>query len=387
MTGGSVIGPAGLPAPMAGDEDRWARVALARVAESGDRALAAEVAEQGAVMVLRRVADGTSPLPWVERYRARVPDVDLARLHASASAVGARVVCPGDEEWPPSVDLLSELDGATSGPPLVLWVRGPLHLADAAKRAVAVVGARAATEYGREVATQLGFDLAERGVSVVSGAAYGIDGAAHRGALAAGGVTVAVLGCGIDRAYPSGHDRLIAQIAAQGLVISESPPGAPPSRTRFLTRNRLIAALSDGVVIVEAALRSGALNTVNWATQLSRQTMAVPGPVTSPLSAGAHRCVIDRDARLVTDAADVLELVGAAGEAMQDARRAPVSERDRLPPAAAAVLDALPTRAPRDAGQLAVAAGVPLGVAIGALGQLQADGWVTRDANGWRRAR
>lgn len=375
-----------LLAPMAGDKERWARVALARVAESGDRALAAEVAEHGAVRVLGRVAAGTLALPWVERYRARMPDVDLEQLQALGDAVEARLVCAGDKEWPPQLDVLAELDGATSGPPLVLWVRGPLHLKDVVARAVAIVGARAATEYGREVATQLGFDLAERGVTVVSGAAYGIDAAAHRGALAAGGTTVAVLGCGIDRVYPPGHDRLIAQIARDGIVISESPPGSPPSRTRFLTRNRLIAALSDGVVVVEAAVRSGALNTVSWATQLSRQTMAVPGPVTSPLSVGAHRCVIDRNARLVTDAADVLELVGTAGESLQDVRRGEVTERDRLPPAVAAVLDALPTRAPRDAGQLAVAAGVPLGVAIAALGQLNAEGWVVRAASGWRRA-
>lgn len=373
--------------PMGGDDERWARVALARLAESGDRALTAEVAEHGPVAVLGRVADGTSKLPWVERYRARIPDVDLPRLRALGAAAGARLVCPTDAEWPAALDLLGELEGATSGPPLVLWVRGPLRLTQVVQRAVAVVGSRAATEYGREVATRLGFDLAERGVTVVSGAAYGIDGAAHRGALAAAGATIAVLGCGIDRAYPAGHDRLIATIAAAGLVISESPPGTPPSRTRFLTRNRLIAALSAGVVVVEAAIRSGALNTVNWASQLSLQTMAVPGPVTSPQSAGAHRCVIDRDARLVTDAADVLELVCSAGESTQDVRRAPVSDRDRLPPAVAAVLEALPTRAARDAGQLAVAAGVPLNVAIGALGQLQADGWVARDANGWRRAR
>lgn len=370
---------------VAGDEERWARVALARVVEAGDRALAAAVAEYGPVRVLGQVADGTLRLPWVERYRARLAEVDLVRLRALGERVSARLVCPGDEEWPPGVDLLAELDGATSGPPLVLWVRGPRDLADVVSRGVAVVGSRAATDYGREVAAQLGFDLAERGVTVVSGAAYGIDGAAHRGALAAGGATVAVLGCGIDRAYPSGHDRLLRQIADEGLVLSESPPGAPPSRNRFLTRNRLIAVLSHGVVVVEAALRSGALNTASWAAQLSREVMAVPGPVTSPLSAGAHRCVIERNARLVTDAADVLELVGSAGEGMQEVRRAPSTNRDRLPAAVAAVLEALPARAPRDAGQLAVAAGVPLDAAIAALGQLQAEGWVRRGPSGWHR--
>lgn len=374
-----------LLAPVAGDEERWARVALARVAEAGDRALAAAVTERGPVRVLGELMDGSLEVPWVERYRARVPEVDVVRLRAHGERVGAHLVCPGDEEWPAALDVLAELDGPTSGPPLVLWLRGPLCLADATARGVAVVGARAATEYGREVAAQLGYDLAEHGATVVSGAAYGIDGAAHRGALAAGGATVAVLGCGIDRPYPSGHDRLIREIAENGLVVSESPPGTPPSRNRFLTRNRLIAALSRGVVVVEAAIRSGALNTASWAAQLSREVMAVPGPVTSPLSAGSHRCVIDRDARLVTDAADVLELVGPAGVGLQGRRRAPENDRDRLPPAAAAVLEALPARAARDAGQLAVTAGVPLDAAIAALGQLQAGGWVQRDADGWRR--
>lgn len=373
-----------LLAPVEGDAERWARVSLARVAEAGDQALAAAVAEHGPVEVLGQVVDGALGTPWSERYRARVADVDLDRLRALSERVQARLVCPGDDEWPTALDVLTELDGATAGPPLVLWVRGPLRLADVTSRGVAVVGARAATEYGREVAAQLGYDLAERGATVVSGAAYGIDGAAHRGALAAGGATVAVLGCGIDRPYPSGHDRLIRQIAENGLVVSESPPGTPPSRNRFLTRNRLIAALSRGVVVVEAAIRSGALNTASWAAQLSREVMAVPGPVTSPLSAGAHRCVIDRDARLVTDAADVLELVGPAGVGLQGRRRAPENDRDRLPPAAAAVLEALPARAARDAGQLAVVAGVPLDAAIAALGQLQAAGWVQRDADGWR---
>lgn len=370
---------------VAGDEERWARVALARVAEAGDRALAAAVADHGPVRVLGRVADGTLRLPWVERYRARLPEVDLVQLRALGERVSARLVCPGDDEWPPGVDLLAELDGATSGPPLVLWVRGPQDLADVVSRGVAVVGSRAATAYGREVGAQLGFDLAERGIAIVSGAAYGIDGAAHRGALAAGGATVAVLGCGVDRAYPTGHDRLLRQIADEGLVVSESPPGAPPSRSRFLTRNRLIAALSHGVVVVEAALRSGALNTASWAAQLSREVMAVPGPVTSPLSAGAHRCVIERNARLVTDVADVLEIVGSAGDGMQGFRRAPSTVRDRLPPAVAAVLEALPARAPRDAGQLAVAAGVPLDAAIAALGQLQVEGWIRRVPGGWQR--
>ena len=250
---------------------------------------------------------------------------------------------------------------------------------------MAIVGARAATTYGCDVAAAIAYELAERGVVVVSGAAYGIDGAAHRAALAAGGTTVAVLASGVDRAYPVGHEALIERIAVHGAVVSEAPPGQHPSRSRFLTRNRIIAAMSEGVVVVEAALRSGALNTANWAAQLSRHVMAVPGPVTSTMSAGPHRAVIDRGASLVTDAADVLELVSPLGRGTQAMRRGDERDRDHLPADALAVLEALPARAARDAGQLAVAAGVPLDAAIGALGLLGADGWVERTAAGWRR--
>jgi DNA processing protein len=191
-----------------------------------------------------------------------------------------------------------------------------------------VVGARAATTYGCDVASSIAYELAERGVVVVSGAAYGIDGAAHRAALAAGGTTVAVLSSGVDRAYPVGHEALLERIAAQGAVVSEAPPGRHPSRARFLTRNRIIAAMSAGVVVVEAALRSGALNTAHWATQLSTHVMAVPGPVTSAMSAGPHRAVIDRGASLVTDAADVLELVSPVGVGTQ-AMGPPAGRRSR----------------------------------------------------------
>jgi len=370
------------------DEGRWARAALAGVAEPGDCPLHDFVSRVGGAQALAalRTGRGLAGLAGAERYRARIGDADPAAVHGQTVRAGARVIVPGDDEWMPGLDLLSGLGVPSSAPPLALWVRGRHRLTDLeSSPVVAIVGARAATTYGCDVASSIAYDLAERGVVVVSGAAYGIDGAAHRAALAAGGTTVAVLACGVDRAYPVGHEAMLERIATQGAVVSEAPPGRHPSRSRFLTRNRIIAAMSDGVVVVEAALRSGALNTAHWATQLSRHVMAVPGPVTSAMSAGPHRAVIDRGASLVTDAADVLELVSALGSGGQSMRRGEERARDHLPADALAVLEALPARAARDAGQLAVAVGIPLDAAIGALGLLAADHWVERATTGWRR--
>ena len=182
------------------------------------------------------------------------------------------------------------------------------------RRAVAVVGARACTVYGEHVAGDLAAGLGDRGWTVVSGGAYGIDAAAHRGSLAVDAPTVAVLACGVDVAYPAAHDGLLRSVRAMGVVVSELPPGARPTRRRFLDRNRVIAALGRGTVVVEAALRSGALNTAGHADELSRTVMAVPGPVTSAASAGCHELLRARGAALVTDAADVLDLVGRPGD-------------------------------------------------------------------------
>jgi len=370
------------------EEDRWARAVLATVAEPGDRALHELVARVGGARALAALRTGhaADSVPAALRYQARIGLADPVALHELTVRAGARLVVPTDAEWPAGLDLLGGLAGAVSAPPLALWVRGTHRLADAQPRVVvAVVGARAATTYGCDVASSIAYELAERGVVVVSGAAYGIDGAAHRAALAAGGTTVAVLASGVDRAYPVGHEALLERIAAQGAVVSEAPPGRHPSRARFLTRNRIIAAMSAGVVVVEAALRSGALNTAHWATQLSTHVMAVPGPVTSAMSAGPHRAVIDRGASLVTDAADVLELVSPVGVGTQAMRRGEERPRDHLPADAVALLEALPARAAREAGQLAVAAGLSVDAAIGALGLLAADRWVERAEAGWRR--
>ncbi|MFC7471104.1 DNA-processing protein DprA [Actinomadura keratinilytica] len=220
------------------------------------------------------------------RLRARDarPELDLA----AARDAGARFVCPGDVEWP------AQLDDLGDARPLGLWVRGTPSLRFWALRSVALVGARACTDYGAHAAGLLGAGLAERGWVVVSGGAYGIDGAAHRATLGAGGATVAVLACGVDSPYPRGHAQLIARIAEQGLVVSELPPGDHPTPSRFVLRNRVIAALTRGTVVVEAAHRSGALSTARAALRLGRAVMGVPGPVTSGLSAASTNCCAER---------------------------------------------------------------------------------------------
>ncbi len=192
---------------------------------------------------------------------------------------------------------------ATSDPPLVLWVRG--DLGSLLRPAVAVVGSRAASQPAKEIARELGAGLARAGLTVVSGLARGCDGAAHQGALDAGGRTVAVLGCGVDIVYPAEHDRLAAEITASGALISELPPGTPPLPHHFPQRNRIIAGLSRAVVVVEAHERSGSLITAACALEQNRDVMVVPGPVRSGRNRGAHALLRD-GAALVESAADII---------------------------------------------------------------------------------
>ncbi|RSS31170.1 DNA-protecting protein DprA, partial [Streptomyces sp. WAC08241] len=270
----------------------------------------------------RRVAS------WRLRANAAEPARDLDTVHA----LGGRFLIPGDTEWP------RQLDDLGDARPIGLWLRGPADLRTWALRSVALVGARACTPYGAHIATDLATGLARKGWVVVSGAAYGIDAAAHRGALAADGATVAVLACGVDVPYPRGHDRLIRRITEQGLVAGELPPGSHPTPSRFILRNRVIAALTRGTVVVEAQHRSGSLSTARAAARLGRHTMGVPGPATSALSAGVHE-LLRGDATLVTDAEEIVELVGDMGQ-LAPVRRGPVLPRDLLAPATAHVLEA-----------------------------------------------
>ncbi|MEJ3658758.1 DNA-processing protein DprA [Actinomycetes bacterium KLBMP 9759] len=368
------------------DEVVHARAYLSRVAEPPAPALARFVEEVGPVEAAARVRSGAVSERVAAETSARRtvhrPAADLAAVEA----VGGRLLVPEHEEWPiGAFEAFSASEVPGLAPPLALWVRGPGVLARMCDQAVAIVGARAATGYGQHVAGDLGAGIGERGFTVVSGAAIGVDGAAHRGALAVAGPTVAVLACGVDRSYPATHDVLLGRIATHGLVVSEYPPGCVPGRHRFLVRNRLIAGLAGGTVVVEAGLRSGAQRTAADAEALGRILMAVPGPVTSGMSAGCHRLIRD-GALLVTCTEDVLEVCGRMGTHLPEEPR-PGADRptDGLGEIGVLVHDALPARQARDAAWLAMEAGIPINTARAALVELERRGLVEHDAGRWRR--
>ncbi len=356
-------------------QDRGARIAWARLSEPEEPTMAQWVATHGHVQALalvRRGALGAGRLV-VERSRA----FDLEAEVATAGRLGARIVVPGDAEWPEALDDLAR-------PPHCLWVCGGGSLAALMSRSVSVVGARAATAYGLDVATGLGHGLGSRGFTIVSGAAYGIDAAAHRGALAAAAPTVAVLACSVDRDYPAAHRSLLTRIREDGCVVSEMPPGSAPLAKRFLSRNRLIAALTRGTVVVEAGLRSGSLNTARCAEQLGRPVGAVPGPVSSMVSAGCHAIVREMWASLVTDAAEVAELVGDLGTDLAPDRH--VADTDEgWSPWDRSVHAWVPYRSPISVDELVRRTDRPALAVLAALGRLETAGAVRRAGPGWQK--
>jgi DNA processing protein len=359
------------------EDDLLSRVAWSRLVEPGDWRAAALIGEVGAGEALRALLD--RDVEWMARYRPRVAQLEPERDLLGVERLGGRVVCPTDAEWPDALRLLR-------APPPCLWVRGPARLDEVAARSVAVVGARAATAYGEHVAADLACGLVDRGFAVVSGMAFGIDAAAHRGALAGEGVSVGVVAGGLDRAYPAAHDTLLHRLAEAGAVVSEVPPGSAPTKGRFLQRNRLIAACTSGTVVVEAAMRSGSLNTARTAERLGRPVGAVPGPVTSAASAGCHALVRSGAAVVVTDADEVAELMGAMGS---DVAEPKVGERrvtDELDEVCGRVLDALPKRTGRPVDRLCATAGLDPTSLQAALGRLALLGLAVRDGTGWRVA-
>ncbi|MEU9060528.1 DNA-processing protein DprA [Streptomyces sp. NPDC048430] len=373
--------------PDHGELERLARAALTRVFEPGDERAGRWIREIGPVELIRRLTGADGPAQAMEgmtatrlaAYRLRASSAAPGRDLSEIAAVGGRFVCPGDREWP------SQLDDLGDARPIGLWVRGRSDLRLWALRSVALVGARACTPYGAHMAATLAAGLAERGWVVVSGAAFGVDGAAHRGALAAGGATMAVLACGVDVAYPRGHAELIGRIVEQGMVMGELPPSDHPTRSRFILRNRVIAALTRGTVVVEAEYRSGSLVTARNAQRLGRFTMGVPGPATSGLSAGVHE-LLRGEGVLVTDAAEISELVGDIGE-LAPARSGPVLPRDLLDTASARVLDALPGTGVMEGRDVARSAGASTDEALGRLYELHSLGFVEREGDGWRLTR
>ena len=378
-------------------EVRLARAWLSRAVEPGRRAVFDLVTEVGPVEAARRMRAGAATGAVAALAAARREEDRAAADLAEARRLGARLVTPEDAEWPDEALRAMEVafdrergEGVPRHqveltPPLALWALGPPRLDEALARAVAVVGSRSATPYGQHVAAELAHGLATRGWTVVSGGAFGIDAAAHRGALAAGRPTVAVVAGGLREPYPQAHGGLFRRIGRDGLLLTEFPPDATPQRHRFLVRNRLVAALTAGTVVVEAGLRSGALATARQALRMGRRVLGVPGPVTSGESAGVHDLLrSDPEVRVVTRAAEVLEEVGALGDDLADRRRAAADPRDALEPLARQVLDGLPTVGVTTPDRIARSCGVPALEVLRALPGLELLGFVEMTPAGWQ---
>ena len=290
-------------------DERTARMVLSMLVEPDDAVTGRLLGELGALELLR-LAEGEYAVPGLSTVDAQVWRAQFQRSDARTlvqNLVGAEradigTLIPGDKEWPSALDDLGDRR------PYVLWTRGTTSfLARPLNDLVTITGARASTSYGEHVAGQLASDLSSAERIIVAGGAYGIEGAAHRAALASGGDTIAVVANGVDRPYPMGHRELLERVADLGLLVSEVPPGAVPTRHRFIARTRLMAALSAATVVVEAGARSGSMKVAQFAHDLGRNVRAVPGPVTSATSVGPHRLVREGNATLVTCAEDVLD--------------------------------------------------------------------------------
>lgn len=362
--------------------EKTARMALSCAVDGGEPEAAQLVERLGAQGAWAKIEEGALGEPLARRAAA----TDVVHVQRLAVRQRVRFVVPGEEEWADGLDDLARAGSIQrrGGVPFGVWLRGPGHLAQLAARSVAVVGSRAATAYGAGVATDLGAELADLGTTVISGMAFGIDAAAHRGALAVGGPTLGVVANGVDVAYPPGNTPLFEAVAREHLLVSELPPGAHPTRIRFLARNRLIAALSRGTVVVEAALRSGARNTAGWALECQRPLMAVPGPVHSRASAAPHLMIRNGQATLVTSAAEVMELVAEMGEHLVTPVPSPQRLTDAMTPDRLAVFEATPARRRASFGEIALAAGVPVPTCLAALHELESAGLVEGSEEGWR---
>jgi len=382
--------------------DRLARIIWARVTEPADPLLGAVLEVLGAVGALdwlnsvTHSAPGGADLPAelrnldlptrnrvlksLNRWQPRLADVNLDREMRALAAFDGSVLTPQDSAWPLA---LNDLGHAC---PACLWIRGDISLATSLERSVAVVGARASTSYGEEVTAQFVTELCEREFTIVSGGAYGIDITAHRAALAVDGLTVSILAGGADRLYPRGNAHVLEQVANSGLIVSEHPPGSAPTRARFLTRNRLIAALARGTVVVEAALRSGALSTARHAVKLGRPLGAVPGPVTSMMSGGCHNLIREEGAVCVTDPAEVAELVGTIGRDLAPEKKAEEQTLfDTLNDDEAAIAEALPLRQAVSLESVARTAARSLDQTMATLAKLEMRDIACRDGSLWKR--
>lgn len=279
-------------------EDAIAR--LFDTVEGGSPFWSREIYSRGADVVADRILNkGYDPIKY-EKVIKRFRSSSAERVRESIEKIGGYFLTPLDPLWPQSLDDLA-------APPIALIVQGNLALLSSPS--LAIVGTRNPTHYGVRVAQDFAAGFVDREWTIVSGGAYGIDAAAHKGALIAEGATIAVVASGLDIHYPAGHQRLFSEIAESGAMVSEVMPGNPAIPSRFLTRNRLIAALSNSTLVVEAAFRSGSLRTARDAAELMRPVMAIPGPINSPTSEGCHRLIGERAAEIVTSVADAVEFL------------------------------------------------------------------------------
>jgi DNA protecting protein DprA len=280
--------------------EKAARLELFAAIEGGSTFWTSEIRTLGPIQTLQLIKDGF--------YRSSKGEKTLSQIHPGGAEVHSAVIesaggyflTPDDRQWPP---LLNDLAAA----PIGLIVKGKVE--SLSERSIAIVGTRNPTPYGARIASDFAAGFVDREWLIVSGGAYGIDTQAHKGALIAEGVTIAVIASGIDINYPAGNERLFAEIAELGAIVSEVMPGTPAFPSRFLTRNRIIAALSVSTLVVEAAFRSGSLRTARDAAELMRPVMAIPGPINSPTSEGTHRLIGERAAEIVTSVADAVELI------------------------------------------------------------------------------
>lgn len=326
------------------------------------------------------------------RYEWFQPLADLQ----TAASVDARLITPDDDAWPGPM-LAESFHASRTGdgpkshcddaiPPHGLWVKGS-NIRSLTEKAITIVGTRAFTRYGYSIAADISAECAAHGWTVVSGGALGIDISAHRGALAAGHATIAVIANGIDIAYPAAHRKDFDDISHAGAVITEYPPGTRPARHRFLTRNRLSAALGDGVIVIEAGYRSGALNTVSWAETMNKRIFALPGPVTSRSSHGCHRLIRDGRAELIESGADLIESLSPLGLVDSDVElqmKFPPRPVQRLERSSLRVFDAVSDQGSH-ATAIAASAGLPLAQTMSILCELKTKGFINRVGNLWER--
>lgn len=282
------------------NEEKSARLELFAAIEGGSSFWSSEITQQGAHQTLLRIKDGFYRSSKAEKTLAQLHPGGAAALLESIENAGGIFITPEDATWPEQLE-----DLAT--PPIGLVVKGKVEALKA--RSIAIVGTRNPTPYGARIASDFAAGFVDREWSIVSGGAYGIDTHAHKGALIAEGITIAVIASGIDINYPAGNERLFSEIAELGAIVSEVMPGTPAFPSRFLTRNRIIAALSMSTLVVEAAFRSGSLRTARDAAELMRPVMAIPGPINSPTSEGTHRLIGERAAEIVTSVSDAVELI------------------------------------------------------------------------------